>query len=109
MNEITVNGINQKIPSRGPDGQHSRVVKHEPLDGGHKLGLDRGQVGPDLDPAGPVQVEDQDGGPVRDCKGSRVEGGEEVGVFHQPILLSGADVSEIVAGDGAELRRVVPP
>lgn len=105
--------VNQQVPARGPDREHSNVVEHQPLDRGDGLGLDRGQGGPDLDPGGPRRIgpvgefDDEDGGAVGEGDGVRVECGQEVRVLDEPAFLPGAEVGQVVAGYGTEIRRVV--
>lgn len=111
MNQIAVQRVDQEVATGGADGDDADLVEDQPLDGGDGLGVDRGELGPDLEPEG-VGIgpgDDEDGGPVGEGEGVGVERAEEAGVVGEPALLAGAELAEVVAGDAAEVGGVVPP
>lgn len=111
VDQIAVQRVDQQVAARGADGDDPDLVEDQPLDGADELGVDRGELRPDLDPGG-IGVgppDDEDDGAVGEGEGVGVERAEEVGVVGEPALLAGADVGEVVAGDAAEVGGVAPP
>jgi hypothetical protein len=111
VNQITAQRVNEEIPRRGPGHNHPHIVEHQPLYGGDVLGGDRGEIRSDLE-AGRVGIgptEDEDKEPVGDGEGVGVERAEKVGVVHQPSLLPGANLAQLLARNAPQLGRVAPP
>lgn len=114
MDQITFNRKDQQKPIRSPHRQSQQIPVADPLDGSD-FTVGRGDEGPDLDGAGergggvPPEDEDEGSRGAGDGEGLGVEGGEDTGVGEPPLGLSGADRSEIVAGDAPNLRHMRSP
>ena len=102
MHQIAFQIINQQVTFGGANRNNSYLLKHQPLQSRNVLGLDRGQLGPDLGPKDRVvrvgPIDDENEISVGDGDGVGVECAEEVGVVDEPVFLAGAEVREIGEG-----------
>ena len=110
MNQLAAQRVNQKKPTRSPHNDDPNIVEDQPLDRGDILGLDRGQVGSDLDPrvAGIRPAQSEDERAIGDGERVRVERAEQAGAVDEPALLAGAEFAQLVARHAAQLGRVAP-
>lgn len=114
VDQITFHRENEQKPFGSPNGESEEIAAGDPLKGGDLTAGGR-ERGSDLDRAGQrrggVPAEDEDEGSSGVGEGERlgVEGGDERGIGEPSFSLAGADVGEIVAGDGSDLGEVRSP
>lgn len=108
MNEIPLERVNQQVPAGGTEGQYSNFVEYQPLNRRYVLGLDRGEVGADLDPRGAMgPFKDKNDRAVSDGERVGVQGGQKVRVVDEPALLAGPEFREVIAGYASKVSSVV--
>lgn len=114
MDQITLHGEDQEKADGSTDGQGEEIAEGEPLESGDlTAGGGKRRADPDGAEEGrrgvPSKNEDERSGEATDGEGMGLDGGEESGVREPALLLAGADLLELVAGDASDLSKMRSP